>query len=88
MGWLADETGLGRCAANHVALTPLSHLSRAAEVFADRRALVYGHRTLTYRDYFARVNRLSSALAASGVRSGDVVATLLPNIPAQAEARG
>ena len=48
--------------------------------------MVYGHRTLTYRDYFARVNRLSSALAASGVRSGDVVATLLPNIPAQAEA--
>ena len=39
MGWLEDESGLGRCEANHVALTPLSFLARAADVFADRTAL-------------------------------------------------
>ncbi|SEN59787.1 fatty-acyl-CoA synthase [Pseudorhodobacter antarcticus] len=86
MGWLADEVGLERCAANHVALTPLSHLARAADVFPGRVALVYGQTRRSYAQYHARVSRLASALAAHGVRPGDVVATLLPNIPAQAEA--
>ena len=86
MGWLADETGLEKCAANHVALTPLSHLKRAADVFADRTAVVWKSTRLTYADYAERVTRLASALAARGVQPGDVVATLLPNIPAQAEA--
>ncbi|MEM9392949.1 MAG: AMP-binding protein [Pseudomonadota bacterium] len=86
MGWLADETGLERCAANHVPLTPLSHLQRAARVFPDREALIYGNRRFSYRDFHARVSRLASALSKSGVAPGDVVATLLPNVPAQVEA--
>ena len=86
MGWLADETGLDRCAANFRALTPLMHLQRAADVFPDRVALVYGTRRWSYAEYHARVGRLASALARSGIRPGDVVATLLPNVPAQAEA--
>ncbi|MDJ0993696.1 MAG: AMP-binding protein [Dinoroseobacter sp.] len=86
MGWLADETGLERCAANHVPLTPLSHLQRAAKVFPEREALIYGDRKFTYRDFHARVSRLASALSKSGIAPGDVVATLLPNVPAQIEA--
>jgi fatty-acyl-CoA synthase len=86
MGWLADETGLGKGPANHRALTPLSHLARAGDVFADRTALVYGPVRRTYADLHARVSRLASALAAMGVAPGDVVGTLLPNIPAQVEA--
>ncbi len=87
MGWLDDETGLHRRAANHVALTPLSHLNRARTVFADREALVHGDLRLDYRTYHARVSRLASALRGVGVASGDVVSTLLPNIPAQVEAQ-
>jgi fatty-acyl-CoA synthase len=86
MGWLDDETGLEKCAANHVALTPLSHLRRAADLFAGREALVYGRMRRNYKDYALRVSRLASALAQHGVRPGDVVATILPNIPAHAEA--
>ncbi|NCO87308.1 MAG: AMP-binding protein [Rhodobacterales bacterium] len=86
MGWMADETGLDKCAANHVPLTPLSFLHRAREVFGEHEALVYGPLRLTYRTYHARVSQLASALAGAGVRPGDVVATLLPNVPAQAEA--
>jgi fatty-acyl-CoA synthase len=86
MGWLPDETGLEKCAANHVPLTPLSHLRRAADVFAGREAMVYGARRWTYAEYHARVSRLASALARRSVRPGDVVATLLPNVPAQVEA--
>ena len=41
MGWMKEETGLEKCAANFVALTPLSHLRRAAQIFPDREALVY-----------------------------------------------
>ena len=86
MGWMKDESGLGRNAANFVPLTPLSFLNRAAVVFPDHPALIYGADRRSYRDYHARVSRLASALARRGVAPGDVVATLLPNIPAQAEA--
>ncbi len=86
MGWLADETGLEKCAANYVALTPLSFLKRAADIHADRTAVVWKSTRLTYAEYAARVSRLASALGRHGIRSGDVVATLIPNIPQQAEA--
>ncbi|MEE9427257.1 MAG: AMP-binding protein [Paracoccaceae bacterium] len=86
MGWLADETGLDKCAANFVPLTPLSHLRRATNVYPDHEAIVYGDIRRNYREYHARVSKLASALTIRGVNPGDVVATILPNIPAQAEA--
>ncbi|MBY6138712.1 AMP-binding protein [Leisingera daeponensis] len=86
MGWMADETGLEKTAANYVPLTPLSHLQRAAQVFPDRLAVSYGKHRKTYAEYRERCTRLASGLAKLGVKPGDVVATLLPNIPAQAEA--
>jgi fatty-acyl-CoA synthase len=86
MGWLADETGLEKCAANYAPLTPLSHLRRAADLFGPREALVQGDRRWTYAQYAERVTRLASGLAGLGVRPGDVVATLLPNVAPHAEA--
>jgi len=86
MGWLSDETGLDKCAANYVPLTPLTHLRRAAQVYPDFEALVYGNIRYTYRQYHRRISQVASMLTNLGVTSGDVVATLLPNIPAQAEA--
>ena len=86
MGWMKDETGLEKTAANHIPLTPLSHLRRAAQVFADHTAVVYGNERFLYSELFKRCSRLASALAAKGIAPGDVVATLLPNVPAQVEA--
>ncbi len=86
MGWLSDETGLDKSAANYVPLTPLSHLRRAARIYPDHEALVYGNIRTTYRNYHRRISQFASALTAMGLKSGDVVATLLPNIAAQAEA--
>lgn len=86
MGWMRDETGLEKCPANYVPLTPLSHLRRAAGVFPDRLAVVYGSHRKTYAEYHERVTQLASALTQLGVAPGDVVATLLPNIPAHVEA--
>ena len=86
MGWLHDETGLGKNAANYVPLTPLSHLRRASTVFPNHLAVVYGAHRKTYAQYYERASRLASALQKMGVAPGEVVATLMPNIPAQAEA--
>jgi len=86
MGWLPDETGLEKCAANYAPLTPLSHLRRAADIFAMREALVYGAQRWTYAQYHARVSRLASGLQRMGIQPGDVVSTILPNVPSHAEA--
>jgi fatty-acyl-CoA synthase len=86
MGWMRDEVGLEKTSANYVPLTPLSHLRRAATVFAGQTAVVHGNHRKTYAQYYERCTRLASALANLGVKSGEVVATLIPNLPAQAEA--
>ncbi|WGV16214.1 AMP-binding protein [Fuscovulum ytuae] len=86
MGWLTDETGLGKCAANYAPLTPLSFLKRAADIHANRLAVVWKSTRLSYAEYAGQVSRLSSALARRGIAPGDVVATLIPNIPPQAVA--
>lgn len=86
MGWMKDETGLEKRAANYVPLSPLSHLRRAAQVFPDHLAVSYGKHRKTYAEYYERCTRLASALAKLGIEPGDVVATLIPNLPAQAEA--
>jgi fatty-acyl-CoA synthase len=62
-------------------LTPLAFLGRAAEVFADREAVVYGERRMTYTQLSAEVTRVAHALRACGVGPGDRVAYLMPNIP-------
>ncbi|MEO0939141.1 MAG: AMP-binding protein [Pseudomonadota bacterium] len=86
MGWMQDETGLEKTRANFVPLTPLSHLRRAVQVYPERTAVIYGAHRVDYAAYHARCTRLASAMAALGVVPGDVVATLIPNLPAQAEA--
>lgn len=77
--------GTVRCSANHVPMTPISFLERSAVVYADRPALVYGHVRFTWRETLERCKRLASGLADLGVSYGDVVAGLIPNIPAMYE---
>ena len=86
MGWMSDESGLEKNEANYVPLTPLSHLRRASTVFSDRTAVIYGSHRKSYSEYYQRCSQLASALKKIGIKPGEVVATVLPNIPAQAEA--
>lgn len=86
MGWMEIEAGLDKTEANFVPLTPLSHLQRAAKVFPTRMAVVYNNHRVNYGEYYSRCSQLASALVAVGVKPGSVVATILPNVPAQAEA--
>ena len=54
----------------------------------DRDALVSRHegQRFTYRELYARARRLASALAKRGVKAGDTVSVMLPNVPAMVEA--
>ncbi|MFO1412838.1 MAG: acyl-CoA synthetase [Burkholderiales bacterium] len=76
---------LGRNAANHVPLTPVAFLERSALVYPDKVAVRHGRLAYTYREFAARCRRLASALAARGVRRGDTVAVMAPNVPALLE---
>jgi fatty-acyl-CoA synthase len=82
----AFDMDLDRNAANYAPLTPLQFLERAAQVHPDHTALVYGHVRRTWRETYARCRRLASALRQLGIRGGDTVAALIPNIPAMFEA--
>jgi len=80
------ERGLPRNRANHVPLTPVGFLERAALVYPDRIAVRHGRLTHTYREFEARCRRLAGALAARGIGHGDTVAVMAPNVPALLEA--
>ncbi|WP_020495357.1 long-chain-fatty-acid--CoA ligase [Sciscionella marina] len=62
-------------------LTPLRFLRRSADVFPGKQAIVYGDRSLNYREFAGEATRIANALRASGIGAGDRVAYLLPNIP-------
>ncbi len=68
-------------AANFVPLSPVSFLARAAVVEPDRIASVYGERRLTWREVETRCRGLASALRRRGLRTGQTVSVLAPNLP-------
>ena len=73
-------------AANFAPLTPVSFLPRAADIHPGRVAVIHGTRRYTYRQFYDRARQLASALATAGVRAGDTVSAMLPNVPAMVEA--
>ena len=80
------DTDLDRNPANFQPLTPLSFLSRAADVYPDQTAIIHGRRSWSYRQFYARTRQLASALKNRGITRGDTVAVVLPNTPAMLEA--
>lgn len=80
------DAGLDKNDANYAALTPLTFLARAAEVYPERPCVVHGAIARTYRETYARCRRLASALVARGIGRGDTVAAMLQNTPEMLEA--
>ncbi|MEP7160122.1 MAG: long-chain-fatty-acid--CoA ligase [Dermatophilaceae bacterium] len=66
---------------DHTPLTPLSFLERSSSVWPDKKAVVYGDTSWTYREFADEVATMATALAASGVQRGDRVAYMMPNLP-------
>ncbi|HET9576789.1 MAG TPA: acyl-CoA synthetase [Usitatibacter sp.] len=79
------EKGLDRNPANYTPLTPVSFLAKAAYVYPERTAVIHGEVRRNWRDTYARCRKLASALAKRGIRRGDTVAAMLPNVPAMME---
>ena len=86
MGNSIYDQGLDRNAANYAPLSPLNFLTRAAQVFPRRTALIHGKTRYTWAEAEERCRRLASALAARGIGKGDTVAVMAPNIPQLFEA--
>ena len=79
--------GLDQNPANYAPLSPLSFLSRAAEVFPHRTAVVHGHHVRrSWLETFRRCKQLASALTKQGIGKGDTVAVMAPNLPEVFEA--
>lgn len=80
------DQDLPRTEANYAALSPLSFIERAAEVYPQRTAVVHGGLRRTWSEVFMRCRQLASALERHGVGKGDTVAVMLPNTPPMVEA--
>src|ERR1700730_18405354 len=80
------ETDLDRHPSNYIPLSPVSFLTRAANAFAQKVAVIDGARSFTYAQLLDRCVRLSSALARLGVGRLDTVAIIASNIPEMIEA--
>ncbi|MEX6504574.1 acyl-CoA synthetase [Pseudomonas zhanjiangensis] len=77
---------MSKNSANYVSLSPLSFIKRAASVYPNRKAVVYNEIEYSWSETYKRCCKLASALKRLGVSRGDVVATMLPNVPAMYEA--
>ena len=72
---------LEKTLANYAALSPVSFLKRVAHVYPDYTAVRYGSITRSWIEVSERCKRLASALSQRGIKRGDTVALLAPNIP-------
>ncbi|MCX5874229.1 MAG: long-chain fatty acid--CoA ligase [Deltaproteobacteria bacterium] len=61
-------------------INPPDALSRTANRFPDNAALIFQGAKITFKQLDDMVSRFASALVDLGVKPGDTVATLLPNI--------
>jgi fatty-acyl-CoA synthase len=77
---------LDKNAANFTPLSPLTFIERAASVYPERTAVIYGELRRNWADTYARCRRFASALRRRGVGDDDTVALMLPNLPAMVEA--
>ncbi|MDD3472039.1 MAG: long-chain fatty acid--CoA ligase [Syntrophaceae bacterium] len=62
-------------------INPSDALSRSAERFPSNTALIFQGAKISFKRLDDMVSRFASALAGLGVKPGDKVAVLLPNIP-------
>lgn len=79
------DKGLERRDVNFAPLTPLDFIGRAAQVYGDRLAVVYGEVRRNWRETEQRCRRLASALSRLDIGKSDTVAVMLPNLPEMVE---
>jgi 3-(methylthio)propionyl---CoA ligase len=80
------ETDLDQTPANYQPLTPLGFIARTAMIYPDKLAVVHGARRYNWGETYARCRRLASAIVRAGIKRGETVAIMAPNIPEMYEA--
>ncbi|MDG1683053.1 MAG: acyl-CoA synthetase [Luminiphilus sp.] len=78
---LYEGAELQKTAANFAPLTPVSALKRTERIYPDSPAQIHGRIRRDWAEVADRCKRLASALSQRGVRKGDTVALIAPNIP-------
>lgn len=71
--------------ANSCPLTPLTFLERASVVYGECSSIIYNETTYTWSETYSRCLLLASAIVSLGIKPGQVVSVLAPNIPAMYE---
>ncbi|CAI9753280.1 unnamed protein product [Fraxinus pennsylvanica] len=70
---------------NSSPLTPIGFLERAATVYADCPSIVYNSATYSWSETYVRCLKLASSIVSLGIKRGQVVSVLAPNVPAMYE---
>ena len=80
------EQDLDTNAANYAALSPISMMRRAASIYPDKPAVVYGQRRVSWGEVYVRCASVAAALTQRGIGRGETVAVLSANLPEMFEA--
>ncbi|XP_059282560.1 2-methylpropanoate--CoA ligase CCL4-like [Lycium ferocissimum] len=71
--------------ANSCPFSPLEFLERASVVYGNCTSIVYSETSYTWSQTYTRCKKLASSISSLGIKKGDVVSVLAPNIPAMYE---
>lgn len=80
------DMGLDANPANYTVLSPISYIQRSAFVYPNRVAQIHQDTQYTWGETYERCVKLASALNKLGVKKGETVSFLCPNIPPMFEA--
>ena len=80
-----SPSNLKKNKANYWALTPISFLERTNKIWPERTAWIHGSKSNTYKELYTRCLKIAKGLKFKGIKKGDTVAALLPNVPAMIE---
>ena len=72
--------------ANFVPLTPITFLERTKDIYPNYESVIYKKRVFTWKQTYDRCVKFASALEKHGIKLGDTVAIMAPNIPELFEA--
>jgi fatty-acyl-CoA synthase len=84
--YLPDERGARNPdSVSFLNMYPGLFLSRSAQVYPNKSAIIYGDRSYSYSEFDERISKLAGAFVKAGINPGDRVAYLVPNIPEMLE---
>ena len=79
--WQAHFDGDAPASFDIVPQSLQGYLDRAAENFGNRKAIIFQNMTMTYRQLPDKAEAVAASLRDRGLKTGDRVAIMLPNLP-------